>query len=217
VKGIDNLLTKVPDALGQGKASIDLLLQGMDAYNAALMHAGPKIAARNPTVAEAARINHLMMASQVALLPYIFDWDTSVVPGWTGLFLYDTYANDLQWMNKAIADLKAGRLAKAEEDLAAVTTMKWGQYVGEEAYEHVLSEIAFPVHPLWAAGHLPTLTIVHKEYMSLMGRLDSSGMTTAEVLHSLMEKRDAIYGYITSASLEAGTAYASAAAILMHI
>lgn len=217
VKGIDLLMTRVPNALGPGKASIDALLQGMDAYKAALMQAGPKIAAKNPSVGEAARINHLMMASQVALLPHIFDWDTSVVPGWTGLFLYDTYANDLQWMNKAIADLSAGRLAKAEEDLAAVTTMKWGQYVGEEAYEHVLSEIAFPAHPLWAAGHLPTLTIVHKEYMSLMGRLGSSGMTTADVLHSITEKRDAIYGYITLASLEAGTAYADAAAILMQI
>ena len=217
VRGISNLLSQDPKVLGQGKANIDALNDGMAAYYAAFNHAAPILASKNPTVDEVQRINQLLMASEVAVLPYLFDWDTSVVPGWTGLFLFDTYANDLHWMNHAIQDLKAGNLGKVKEDLAAVTTMKWGQYVGGEAYQHVLSEIAFPDHPLWAAGHLPTLTQVHTEYMSLMGRLGGSGMTTAQVLHSLTEKRDAIYGYITSASIEAGNAYANAAAILMEI
>jgi len=218
VRGIDNLLSKDSSALGPGKANIEILRDGMNAYYAALTNAAPTLSAKyNPTPSEAARINHLLMASEVALLPHLYDWDTSVVPGWTGLFLFDTYANDLYWMNKAIQDLTRGDTGKAKEDLAAVTTMKWGQYVGEEAYAHVLAKIAFPQHPLWADGHLPTLTQVHTEYMSLMGRLGSSGMDPSTVLSSLELKRDAIYGFITSASFEAGTAYANAASILAGI
>lgn len=218
VRGIDKLLTLDPDALGPGKANIDALRNGMDAYYAAITRAAPALASKSsPSVSEAQRINHLLMASEVAVLPHLFDWDTSVIPGWTGLFLFDTYANDLSNLDQAIEDLRAGEVEQAKESLAYVTTMKWGQYVGEEAYDHVLSEITYPVHPLWAAGHLPTLTNVHTEYMSLMGRLGSSGMTMQQVLDSLELKRDAIYGYITSASIEAGTAYADAAAILMGI
>lgn len=218
VRGIDNLISKDSSALGPGKANIQALRDGMKAYYVALTNAAPKLATKyNPSPSEAARINHLLMASEVAVLPYLFDWDASVVPGWTGLFLFDTYANDLYWMNRAIQDLSQGDTGKVKEDLAAVTTMKWGQYVGEEAYAQVLAEIAFPQHPLWAAGHLPTLTQVHTEYMSLTGRLGSSGMDPSQVLSSLVLKRDAIYGLITSASLEAGTAYANAAVILTGI
>jgi Iap family predicted aminopeptidase len=218
VRGIEDLLSNDPNALGPGKANIEALRSGMDAYYEALTNAAPKLAAKyNPSPSEAARINQLLMASEVALLPHLFDWDAKVVPGWTGLFLFDTYANDLYWMNKAIQDLTRGNIGKAKQDLASVTTMKWGQYVGEEAYAHVLDEIAFPEHALWADGHLPTLTQVHTEYMSLMGRLGSSGMDRSTVLSSLEDKRDAIYGYITSASVEAGTAFANAAAILAEI
>ncbi len=217
VRGIEKLMSLDPNVLGPGKANIDALTSGMDAYYSAVAHAAPVLATKNPTVSEAQRINHLLMASEVAVLPHLFDWDTSVIPGWTGLFLFDTYANDLNRLNQAIEDLTAGKLDMAKEDLGTVTTMKWGQYVGEEAYAHVLAEIAFPEHPLWADGHLPTLTQVHTEYMSLAGRLGESGMTISEILASLTEKRDAIYGYITSASVEAGTAYSAAATLLMQI
>jgi len=216
-KGIQNLHAFDSGAVSPGKANIDTLLQGIDRYSAALAYVAPKLSAKGLTNLEIARVNSIQMRSEVALLPYLFDWDTSVIPGWTGLFVFDTYANDLASMNAAIADLSAGRMGSAANDLAGVTTMMWGQYVGGEAYSHTLNEIAYPEHPLWAAGHLSTITNIHTEYMSLTGRLGSGGMSDQQVLQSLIEKRDAIYGYITSASEKAGTAYLNAAAVLMQM
>jgi len=53
--------------------------------------------------------------------------------------------------------------------------------------------------------------------MSLMGRLRDSGLLNADVLASLIEKRDDIYGYIMSASIDASSAYADTAAMIMQI
>jgi hypothetical protein len=216
-EGIQNLVALDPDTLGPGRANIDVLLQGMEAYQAALDYIDPRLDAKSLTTSEIARINSLLMKSEVELIPHLFDWDTSVIPGWTGLFLFDTYANDLHWVDMAIDDLRAGRTDAAARDLIGVTTMEWGQYVGDEAYAHVLSEIAFPQHPLWAAGHLPSMTLVHTEFMSLTDRLGSDGMSMAQIIQSLVEKRDAIYDYVTSASIEAGSAFADAAGILLQI
>jgi len=216
-EGIDNLLMNDPTALDAGNANIEPLTQGLDAYQAALYEIKPVLESKSLSAAEAGRINKILMRSEVALLPHMFDWDCSVIPGWTGLWLFDTYANDLYWMNKAIADLRAGKVSAAAKDLVGVTTMEWGQYVGEEAYQHVLDEIVFTENPLWADGHLPTITQVHVEYMVLEGTWDGSPMSTTMVLDSLVEKRDAIYGSISSAAVEAGSAYSEAAAILGQI
>jgi hypothetical protein len=50
--------------------------------------------------------------------------------------------------------------------------------------------------------------------MSLMGRSTSGGMTQDEVLTSLIAKRDAIYGSVTAASVEAGDAFSASADVL---
>ena len=216
-EGIEYLLQNDPSALDAGKADIAPLMRGLEAYQAALYDIKPMLESKYLSTAEASRMNKLLMQSEVALLPHLFDWDCSVIPGWTGLWLFDTYANDLYWMNKAIADLKAGKVSAAAKDLTGVTTMEWGQYVGDEAYLHVLDKIAFPEHALWADGHLPTITQVHVEFMALMGTWNGIAMSDAMVLESLLEKRDAIYGYITSAAMEAGPAFEEAASILGEI
>jgi len=216
-EGIDNLLMNDPTALDAGNANIEPLMQGLDAYQAALYEIKPVLESKSLSSAEVGRINKILMRSEVALLPHMFDWDCSVIPGWTGLWLFDTYANDLYWMNKAISDLRAGKVSAAAKDLVGVTTMEWGQYVGEEAYQHVLDEIAFTENPLWADGHLPTITQVHIEFMALSGTWDGDLMSNAMVLDSLVEKRDAIYGYVSSAAMEAGPAFEEAASILGEI
>ncbi|OGS42782.1 MAG: hypothetical protein A3K67_01740 [Euryarchaeota archaeon RBG_16_62_10] len=211
-EGIVNL--EKLDLAATSIADIQPLIGGMEAYREQLDRISSTLSSKGLTNAELARVNSLLMASAVALNPHLFDWDTSVIPGWTGLFLFDTYANDLYWLNKAISDIDHDPAAAAK-DLIGVTTMEWGQYVGEEAYEHVLAEMAYPVHPLWADGHLPTLTNVHTEYMVLAGTLD--GPDGLDIKSSLTEKRDAIYGYITASSMEAGAAFADAAEILSQV
>jgi hypothetical protein len=136
-----------------------------------------------------------------------------MIPGWTGLFLFDTYANDLFWLNQAIAALKAGDEDACLKALEGVNTMEWGQYVGDSAYDTMMDHIAYTPHLLWGYGYIPQLSDVHDEYMSLAGRT-AGGMSRAELLSSLTAKRDAIYGYVTMASEEAGTAYSEAAAVL---
>jgi Iap family predicted aminopeptidase len=210
--GIANLLEKAPRATGPGRADITPLERGMERYRATLASFEPRLA-QELTYAQVVRANRAMLASAVALNPHLFDWDTSVIPGWTGLFLFDTYAHDLDRLDRAIADLREGRTYAASRDLARVTTMKWGRYVGAEAYAEVLSSIAFPEHPLWAEGHLPNLTDVHTEYMALVGRTDEPVDATV-VLASLIAKRDAIYTSITEAAREAGSAFREAAGVL---
>ena len=216
-EGIDYLLMNDPTALDAGKADISSLMDGLETYEAVLCDIKPTLESTILTVSETGRVNKILMQSEKELLPHMFDWDCSVIPGWTGLWLFETYANDLNWMNQAIESLEAGKVSAAAGNLGSVTTMEWGQYVGEEAYQHVLDEIAFPEHPLWADGFLPTLTQVHIEYMVLMGTWDGSPMSTEMVLDSLIEKRDAIYGYVTMAALEAGMAFEEAAGILGQI
>jgi hypothetical protein len=169
------------------------------------------------TPAESARVNDIQMAAAKVLLPHLFDWDSSGIPGWTGLFVFDTYAHDLKAMNGAIAALKAGRKQKCASFLSNVTTMRWGRHVGDHAYELIMEHIAYNPHLLWGYGFIPQLTDVHREYMSLKGRYGSGGMSTAEIAASLKAKRDAIYGSITTAAQEAGTAYSRAAAILQQL
>jgi len=212
-EGIANLLERDPDALDPDRADIAPLLRGLESYRAAIASSASTLERRGLTVAEIERINGVLMASAIALNPHLFDWDTSVIPGWTGLFLFDTYANDLYSMNEAIAALGSGRTADAAKALIGVTTMEWGQYVGEEAYAHVLAKIAFPEHPLWADGHLPRLTLVHSEFMALSGRTGQSA-EIAPILAVLIAKRDAIYVSITEAGLEAGSAFEAAADLL---
>jgi hypothetical protein len=212
-KGIANLLEKAPKTTLPGRADIAPLLAGLKRYTSALGSILPMWGGGHLTPSEAERFNETLMASAVALNPHLFDWDTSVIPGWTGLFLFDTYAHDLDRLNLAIEDLREGKRRAAARSLSRVTTMKWGRYVGEEAYGDVLSSIAFPEHPLWADGHLPTLTLVHEEYMALMARTDEPA-DVAAILDSLIAKREVLYGSIAGAAREAGRAFTAAAAVL---
>ncbi len=213
--GIANLLARAPNATRPGRADIAPLERGMERYRAALASIRP-LQNDGANRRQTERVNRTMLASAVALNPHLFDWDTSVIPGWTGLFLFDTYAHDLDRLNRAIQDLREGRTHAASRQLARVTTMKWGRYVGEEAYAAVLAPIAFPEHPLWADGHLPRLTLVHEEYMALVGRT-AEPADTAEILRSLTDKRGTIYASITKAAREAGSAFTDAAQVLTSL
>jgi len=212
--GIANLLQKDHRAFAPGRASMDALAAGMDEYAAVLAEKAPLLAASGASSAETARVNTIQMAATKDLLPHLFDWDSSGIPGWTGIFLFDTYANDLGAMNKAIDSLRVGNTRACAGYLTGVATMGWGQYVGDEGYDLVLGHIAYNPHLLWGLGYIPQLTDVHDEYMSLMGRSTSGAMTQDEVLTSLIAKRDAIYGSVTAASVEAGDAFSASAAVL---
>jgi hypothetical protein len=212
--GIANLVSSDKSVFAPGKADMSALQAGMDEYAAVLAEKAGVLAGPAASADEAARVNGIQMAASKALLPHLFDWDSSGIPGWTGIFLFDTYANDLAVMNKAIAQLELRKAGSCAATLSGVTTMGWGQYVGDEAYDLVMEHIAYNPHLLWGYGYIPQLTDVHREYMSLTGRYAAGGMTQDEVLQSLIAKRDAIYGSVTLAAGEVGAAYSEAAAIL---
>ena len=212
--GTAAILQKDHRVFAAGRADMSALQEGMDAYAAVLAEKAPVLDAAGVSKEEAARVNQVQMAAEKALLPHLFDWDSSGIPGWTGIVLFDTYANDLGAMNKAIAQLKVGNTAGCARYLEGVTTMGWRRYVGRDAYDLILEHIAYNPHLLRGKGFIPQLTDVHDEYSSLTGRAAEDAMSEEEVLASLTEKRDAIYGFVTMASEEAGTAFSEAAALL---
>ena len=214
--GIANLTTADKSAFAAGHADMSALATGLDEYGDALAAKADVLAAAGVTAAEAARVNAIQLEAEKQLLPHLFDWDSSGIPGWTGLFVFDTYANDLKALNKAIKTLEVGNVKGCAGYLEGVTTMGWGQFVGREGYDTVLEHIAYNPHLLWGYGFIPQLTDVHDEYASLLGRADG-GMTTGEVLQSLRTKRDAIYGFVTAASVEAGTAFTESAKTLQQL
>jgi Peptidase family M28 len=211
--GIANIVQKDHSVFASGNADKSALEAGMARYQAAVADASAALASAGGSPAEIARLNSIQRQAEKALQPHLFNWDSSGIPGWTGIFVFDTYANDLAAMNKAITDLKLGKAAACATDLAGVTTMGWGQDVGAEAYTALLAHMAYNPHLLWARGYVPSLTDVHREYLSLMGR-QGGGMTQQEVLTSLSAKRDRIYGYVTSSSDELGHAFDVAADVL---
>ena len=211
--GIANMRKQDPEVLATGNADIKVLQQGMEEYAAVLEAKAAVLKAKNVTAEEAARVNGIQMAAAKALLPSLFDWDSSGIPGWTGAFSFDNYANDLAALDKAIAALKASKRQLCAGRLAGVTTMAWGQYVGGEAYGKVLDHIAYNPHLLWGYGFIPKLTDVHPEYTSLKGRAGGDAMSDAEILASLQAKHDAIYASVTAAAVKAGTAFSAAAAV----
>jgi hypothetical protein len=212
--GIGNLKKKDPKALAAGHADIAALRSGMGAYADQLKAKSAVLKAKHVAPAEAARVNDIQMKAAKALLPHLFDWDSSGIPGWTGIFAFDTYANDLQSLNEAIRQLRAGHRRDCARALRNVTTMGWGRYVGDEAYRLVLEHIAYNPHLLWGYGFIPKLTDVHAEFMNLTGKYDSPTMTSDQILASLRAKRDAAYGHVTAAAQESGAAFAAAAAEL---
>ena len=132
-------------ATGSGKADIRALEDGVARVRGGAGYAASrKMTAKNLSDAKIEAINAVLMEQAIALNPHLFDWDCTVIPGWTGVFLFDTYANDLKWLNEAIAALQGGttrpRCLKA---LEGVTTMEWGQYVGDEGYDTMLDHIAY--------------------------------------------------------------------------
>ncbi len=133
------------------------------------------------------------------------------------MFLFDTYANDLQCLDNAITALKAGDQVGCAEAIGGVTTMAWGQEVGNEAYASVLDYIAYNDHLLWAHGFMPRLTDVRREYMSLTGRSADGGMTDAQILQSLMKKRCRVFESVTTASQQAGHGFRAAARQLRQL
>ena len=208
--GIADILQKDRFAFAPGKADMSALEAGMEAYGAAVASARTALASGG-SKAEIARLNSVQRQAEMALQPHLFNWDSSGIPSWYGLFVFDTYANDLAAMNKAIDDLTFGRIAACAADLAGVTTMGWGQDVGPTAYDALLKAMAYNPHLLWARGYVPRLTDVHREYMSLTGRCPDGGMTEAQVLDSLLAKRAAIYESVTAASQDLGGAFTAAA------
>jgi hypothetical protein len=214
--GVANILKKDPKVFAAGHADWSVLGQGMADYLAALTTKTPVLKANTVTPAEAARVNGIQMDAAKAL-PGLFDWDSSGIPGWTGAFSFDTYANDLAKLDKAITAPKAGKRQVCAGHLGAVTTMAWGQYVGGEAYSTVPGHIAYNPHLLWGYGFIPKLTDVHAEYMSLKGRAGAGTMSDAEILASLRTKRHAIYGSVTAAAVTAGTAFSTAAEVLQDL
>jgi hypothetical protein len=215
--GMANILKKDATVFAAGHADMSVLEKGMTDYRAVLKAKAAILNAKTVTPQEAARVNGLQMAAAKALLPNLFDWDSSGIPGWTGAFSFDTYANDLATLDKAIAALRAGKRQTCAARLAAVTTMAWGQYVGGEAYGTVLEHIAYNPHLLWGYGFIPRLTDVHTEYMSLKARAGGDAMSDAEILASLRTKHDALYGAVTAAAVKAGTAFSAAAEVLQGL
>lgn len=214
--GIANIKKADKSVFAAGHADMTALQAGLGAYKAALAEKAAVLGQDGASAAEAARVNRIQMEAERVLLPHLFDWDSSGIPGWTGLFVFDTYANDLKALNKAIATLKVGNVKGAAGYLTGVTTMGWGQYVGRDAYDIVLEHIAYNPHLLWGYGFIPRLTDVHAEYASLMGRPDG-GMTRAAVLASLRAKRNAVYGFVTAASGEVGGAFGRSAEVLQEL
>jgi hypothetical protein len=213
--GVANLLQADRRVFDAGRADMSALQVGMDAYSAAL-EAKADLLASAAGSAETARVNAIQLEAEKELLPHLFDWDSSGIPGWTGIFVFDTYANDLRAMNQAIARLRVGNARGAAGYLERVTTMGWGRYVGRDAYDLVLEHIAYNPHLLWGYGFIPRLTDVHDEYASLVGRTGGD-MSDAEVLQSLRAKRDAVYGFVTAASREAGAAFGRSAEVLQGL
>ena len=210
-KGIGDLLSKDPSVFAAGKADMSALQAGIDAYSSALAAKGPILQAKSVSITEAARINRIQLQCEMALLPHLYNWDARVIPGWSGLFVFDTYGYDLAALNKAINALKAGNTSGCATALAGVTTMSWGERVGDEAYADVMHYIAFNKHLLWAYGYMPNLTDVHAEYMSLTGRYADGGMTKTEIMNRLVAKRAVIYQSMTTASQDLGSAFTAAA------
>jgi hypothetical protein len=213
--GIANILQADRRVFDAGRADMSTLRAGMDAYGAAL-EAKADVLTSAADAAGTARINAIQLEAEKELLPHLFDWDSSGIPGWTGIFVFDTYANDLRAMNQAIARLEVGNVKGCAGYLEGVTTMGWGRYVGRDAYDLVLEHIAYNPHLLWGYGFIPELTDVHDEYASLTGRAEGD-MTDADVLQSLRLKRDAIYGFVTAASNEAGAAFSRSAEVLQQL
>jgi hypothetical protein len=216
-KGISDLLAKDRTVLGAGKADISALKAGVATYSAALSAKSKVLGAKGVSTSEAARVNRIQLQCEMALLPHLYNWDTRVIPGWSGMFLFDTYGYDLAALNQAISALQAGDTAGCAAGLAGVTTMAWGREVGDAAYADVMHYIAYNKHLLWAYGYMPQLTDVHREYMSLMGRYSSGAMTKAEIMNSLVAKRAAIYQSITAASQDLGSAFTAASAELRRL
>jgi hypothetical protein len=212
--GIANLSAADAAVFAAGHSEITPLRNGVKQYKAVLKAKAAVLNAKGVSAAEAARVNGIQMSAAKTLLPHLFDWDSSGIPGWTGIFVFDTYAYDLKAMNGAIAALEAGKTRRCASFLSNVTTMRWGRHVGDAAYTLVMEHIAYNPHLLWGYGFIPQLTDVHREYMSLKGRYPAGGMTTAEIKASLTAKRDAIYGFVTAAAQEAGAAFTQAAAQL---
>jgi hypothetical protein len=210
--GMARLLKADPAAFDSGHADPSMLRSGIADYRSALNATAAKRHASRLTGAQTRRRNAILLEAAIALNPHMYDWDTTLTPGWAGDFILDQYGWDLAAMNSAIADLTAGDKAKAADDLTGVTTMGWAKNVSAEAYLDILNQIYFTPHLLWAEGFLPKLTFVHEEYFNLMGR--SATMTDQEILTSLTAKRDAIYQSTTAACREAGSAYMRAARIL---
>ena len=213
--GIANILQADRRVFDAGRADMSSLRAGLDDYSAAL-EAKAGVLAGGASGPEAARINRIQLEAERELLPHLFDWDSSGIPGWTGIFVFDTYASDLKAMNQAIARLEVGNAKGCAGYLEGVTTMGWGRYVGRDAYDLVLEHIAYNPHLLWGYGFIPELTDVHDEYASLVGRAGGN-MSDAEVLQSLRAKRDAIYGSVTAASEEAGAAFSRSAEALQEL
>jgi len=210
-KGVSDLLAQDASVFGAGKADMSALEAGMDAYGAALAAKGTILQSKNVSIAETARINRIQLQSEMALLPHLYNWDTRVIPGWSGMFVFDTYGYDLAALNQAISALQSGNSARCAKALAGVTTMSWGERVGDEAYADVMHYIAYNKHLLWAYGYMPNLTDVHAEYMSLVGRYADGGMTKTEIMNSLVAKRAVIYQSVTAASHDLGSAFTAAA------
>jgi len=213
--GLVEIVAKDPAVFASGNADASALRQGIADYRAALGVVESKMAAKKLTKAQTQRINATVLKSAMALNEHLYDWDTTIIPGWGGVFILDQYGSDLSFMNTAISALAAGDTAAAAQALGEVTTMEWGQELGSEAYQGVLDQIYFTPHPLWAEGFMPRLTLVHDEYMSLKGRSASGTMTRGEIIASLTEKRDAIYDSVTASCNELGKGYSDAAKILL--
>jgi hypothetical protein len=217
--GIQNLVDRVPGATAIPDIRIRPLKEGMAAYRRAIGRASRVIADRVLSQAEVGRINLKLMAQAKVLNPHLFDWDTNIIPGWTGLFLYDTYAIDLQAVNAAISALEADPAdrAAAATALEGVTTMVWGKLVGREAYQAVLEETVYTAHPMWGAGFIRRHTDVHQEYHSLSGTPGAPNWSDEQILQQLKAKRLALYDALSNASIEAGTAYQKAARVLRQL
>jgi len=215
--GIANILQKDRSVFALGMADISALEAGMATYEAALAGTKTVLSLGGASNERIAHLNSVQRQTEKALLPHLFNWDSSGIPGWTGIFVFDTYANDLAAMNKAIVDLKLGKAAACATDLTGVTTMGWGQDVGTAAYGSLLEHMAYNPHLLWARGYVPRLTDVHREYMSLMGRGSDGEMTQAQILSSLIAKRAAIYEAVTAASQDLGSAFTDAASKLQEL
>ncbi len=166
---------------------------------------------------EADRINEALREARYTVSRYLMGTGTTL-GGWISIYRTEQHANDLQKVNEALANLRAGRLRDTLESITQVNFMDWAHKFSKATHDEVAADhnigVTDPVILQWGGewGQQQEYVFLYDTWAALQAAVENRQRAPATTEGDLLDARADLIRFVTEdlANIRSNAAAATA-------